>query len=157
MILEIDYSKKALEKRVRYNEHFNLIALHPTTYEGKNGFVINSIVVYFGETDEAIDIGGNLVPKSIIACPISPPVASQGSLIGRFTKEEEDGTEKVMFEMTVYCNPNTHWICMGPPNVEGRAIEFITGCIAVINNEGTLLSLWLCPDKTPDLTLMKLY
>ncbi|WP_316803165.1 hypothetical protein [Pedobacter nototheniae] len=45
----------------------------------------------------------------------------------------------------VYENEKTGWFCIGDPKFEGEGVEFINKCIAFIDNEGLLMSLWIKP------------
>jgi hypothetical protein len=49
----------------------------------------------------------------------------------------------------VYVNPDTGWICVGNPENQGEAVEFINGCVAVIGTDSDILSLWLKPKELP--------
>lgn len=40
------------------------------------------------------------------------------------------------------------WVCLGPPDRAGRAIEFASGCVAVLE-EGALVAVWLHPKDLP--------
>jgi hypothetical protein len=156
MQLTIDYMKKPLEKRVRYCVDSQLIIAYPTTYDVENGFSINYLSVRFNDKNYANSIGGSLEPNKIIVAPIIPPHASEGALIGKFTDEEHDGRTTIHYEMPVYCNPTTHWICMGHPESVGDSVEFLTDCIIVIGKDGLPLSLWIRPDVIPELPLLSL-
>lgn len=53
--------------------------------------------------------------------------------------------------LPVKINYKTGWICIGDPDIQGRAVEFITNCVAVIDEKSKFLSLWLKPDYLPNL------
>jgi hypothetical protein len=44
----------------------------------------------------------------------------------------------------VYFNPLTGWVCVGEPEANGEAVEFMHNGVAVVN-QGQLVSLWLKP------------
>lgn len=46
-------------------------------------------------------------------------------------------------------NSKTGWVCVGNPIKLSNAVEFIKNCIAVINDNGDFLSLWLKPVSLP--------
>lgn len=52
--------------------------------------------------------------------------------------EDKQGNEETW---PVYFNPETNWLCIGNPENNGAAIEFITNCIAVICHSN-LKALW---------------
>lgn len=51
----------------------------------------------------------------------------------------------------VYVDIQTGWVCLGNPEAIGNAVEFINNCVAVINNNGEFVSLWLKPQSIPKL------
>lgn len=53
--------------------------------------------------------------------------------------------------LLVHVNVMTRWICIGEPDLVGRAVEFITNCAAVIGDGGEFLALWLRPASLPKL------
>jgi len=46
----------------------------------------------------------------------------------------------------VFCNHDSGWVCIGSPNTHGQAVEFMSNCISVVNDEGDLVALWLRPE-----------
>lgn len=48
----------------------------------------------------------------------------------------------------VFVDVENGWVCLGPPDRAGRAIEFASGCVAVLE-EGALVSVWLHPKELP--------
>jgi hypothetical protein len=48
----------------------------------------------------------------------------------------------------VFVDVENGWVCLGTPDREGRAIEFASGCVAVLE-EGALVSVWLHPRELP--------
>ncbi len=54
-------------------------------------------------------------------------------------------------ELPIYVNTRTGWVCVGDPDKKGNAVEFISNCVAVINSDNEFVSLWLKPDRLPDI------
>jgi len=52
-------------------------------------------------------------------------------------------------EWPVYVNQKTGWICVGNPERSGEAVEFMNNCVAVVDNNNKLVSLWLKPQELP--------
>ena len=50
-------------------------------------------------------------------------------------------------EWPIYVNHQTGWVCIGNPEKSGKAVEFINNCVAVFDDNGELMSLWLRPKK----------
>lgn len=51
----------------------------------------------------------------------------------------------------VYVNEKTGWVCVGNPEKLGQAVEFMSNCVAVVDNSNELLSLWLKPQSLPQI------
>jgi hypothetical protein len=51
--------------------------------------------------------------------------------------------------LPVYVNAQTGWICIGEPQKQGNAVEFVNNCVAVIDDNQKFVSLWLKPQKLP--------
>lgn len=49
------------------------------------------------------------------------------------------------YDLPVHVNHITGWICIGDPYLKGSAVEFIQNCVAIIDINNMLLSLWLRP------------
>jgi hypothetical protein len=52
-------------------------------------------------------------------------------------------------DLPIYVNNQTGWVCIGNPEKQGHAVEFISNCIAVIDDNKEFLSLWLKPQALP--------
>jgi hypothetical protein len=79
--------------------------------------------------------------------------------------ERKRGTLKVLDDLTsgvgsysingkdlpVYVNVQTGWLCIGNPEKKGNAVEFIKNCVAVIDDDKEFVSLWLKPERLPNI------
>src|SRR6218665_21404 len=54
-------------------------------------------------------------------------------------------------EYPVYLNVQSGWVCIGEPEKKGNAVEFINNCVAVIDDDKQFVSLWLKPERLPDI------
>ena len=54
-------------------------------------------------------------------------------------------------DLPTQVNTKTGWVCIGDPEKQGSAVEFINNCVAVIDGDGGFLSLWLKPPTLPKL------
>jgi len=54
-------------------------------------------------------------------------------------------------DLPVYVNIQSGWVCIGDPEKKGDAVEFITNCVAVIDEDKYLVSLWLKPQSLPSI------
>jgi len=59
--------------------------------------------------------------------------------------------DKEEYDYPTYVNTQTGWVCIGDPEKKGNAVEFITNCVAVIDDDMEFVSLWLKPEQLPDL------
>lgn len=55
------------------------------------------------------------------------------------------------YEYPVYINAQMGWVCIGNPEKKGNAVEFINNCVAVIGDDKEFISLWLKPERLPDI------
>ncbi len=63
--------------------------------------------------------------------------------VGSFSINKED--------VPIYVNVQSGWVCIGNPEKKGNAVEFINNCIAVIDDDKEFVSLWLKPERLPDI------
>lgn len=54
-------------------------------------------------------------------------------------------------DFPVYVNTQTGWICVGDPEKQECAVEFINNCVAVIDDNTNFIALWLKPETLPDI------
>lgn len=59
--------------------------------------------------------------------------------------------DDINYEYLVYANVQSGWICIGNPEGEGNAVEFIDNCVAVVGDNNEFVSLWLKPKRLPDI------
>lgn len=55
------------------------------------------------------------------------------------------------YEYPVYINIQSGWVCIGNPEKKGNTVEFINNCVAVIDDDKDFVSLWLKPERLPDI------
>lgn len=49
---------------------------------------------------------------------------------------------------SVFVDPQNGWVCLGTPDQVGRAVEFASGCVAILDGP-MLMALWLHPKELP--------
>ena len=54
-------------------------------------------------------------------------------------------------DLPVYVNVQSGWVCIGNPEKRGNAVEFINNCVAVIDDDKEFVSLWLKPERLPNI------
>lgn len=57
--------------------------------------------------------------------------------------------DDIDYKYPIYINIKMGWVCIGNPNSNKNAVEFITNCVAVIDDKGNFESLWLKPKNLP--------
>ena len=82
----------------------------------------------------------------------SPPPWVKGQLFAELDRELIPGVSERVGDgrWPLSINPNNGWVCLGGASlqVDVVAVEFAQSCVAVLSN-GTLVSLWLHPQKLP--------
>jgi hypothetical protein len=81
-----------------------------------------------------------------IAMRIKPPPAKQGILLFDTGDALPYGSSMIS---PVYCNPINRWTCIGDPFQQGEAVEFMFGCIAILDRDHQLIALWIRIDESP--------
>ena len=83
----------------------------------------------------------------------NPPEYKKGSLKVEHNLKQGFAYSINDEELPVYVNVETGWVCIGNPSdyENDNAVEFISNCIAVINNNN-FSSLWLRPQSLPNLS-----
>jgi len=108
------------------------------------------------ESDDArhvIRVGGLCPYLSWKLTESAPPEGNRGALIVTFEKEPQPGVSYQLEgtdEWPVLVNPRLGWVCIGEPTFVRPvvAVEFLKGCIAVVENE-SLRAVWLHPESLP--------
>lgn len=79
------------------------------------------------------------------------PNFSKGSL--EFAEDREPGFSYRVNndDWPMFVNAQKGWVCIGDCGAQGDAVEFMTGCVAVLDEDSSLVSLWLKPAQLPKL------
>lgn len=147
----VEYSDKIARKEIIYISHEHSMLMEPHNY-----WVDFTILIKYLNLNvldgKVIDISGFFPSKEWIDSQVTPPQATHGNLIvkGDFVPDisYRMGEENI----PVYYNSKTHWVCVGDPEAKGQCVEFIRNCIAVVDDEHKLKSLWMHFDVTTDET-----
>ena len=102
--------------------------------------------------NEIVDLNGFCGLSKEMSADIKVPSSKKGILKVEYISENGfsyEINEKFDHEYPVYINIETGWVCVGNPNIKKKSVEFINNCIAVINDNGNLASVWLKPKKLP--------
>ncbi len=144
-----DYGYNALNKEVTFSFENHCFETIPHVYFHDVIFPFNQLyIASIGNI--AMKIYGYSNSKDWVAIRIKPPPAKQGILL---FQDGEALAKTSSDPCPIYCNPKNRWTCVGSPFFQGEAIEFMYGCIAVLDRNCILKSLWIRIDEPPLLFL----
>ncbi|WP_138483540.1 hypothetical protein [Dyadobacter bucti] len=113
--------------------------------------IVNKIALQASES-KIVDLSGFCGLNKSMKSNFKVPESQKGILkviddleggIGSYSVNKED--------LPVYVNTQTGWVCIGNPEKKGNAVEFIKNCVAVIDDDKELVSLWLKPKRLPNI------
>jgi hypothetical protein len=81
---------------------------------------------------------------------LNPPPSKRAALVVQDVRLEPGIARRLTApeEKQGHVDIKTGWVCLGDPNAQGEAVEFASGCIAIVKDE-QLLTLWLHPKELP--------
>lgn len=151
MKFEIEYTSFSEDRLLVYRIEEHSFDMEPWTYELDFEIAINTLTLVVVD-DKIIQLNGFCGLNKKMKSNFEVPESQKGILkvsdnlrsgIGSYRINKED--------LPVYVNTHTGWVCIGNPEKKVNAVEFINNCIAVINDDKEFISLWLKPDKLPDI------
>ncbi|MBS1559895.1 MAG: hypothetical protein JST69_14335 [Bacteroidetes bacterium] len=121
--------------------------MEPIVYKVDIELIVNKLSLTV-TNNQVVHVSGFCGYKEWIATDKNVPKYSKGIL-----KVEHDLKHGLAYgindeDLPVYVNSKTGWVCIGNPEKQGRAVEFISNCVAVID-DGGFVSLWLRPPSLP--------
>ncbi len=148
MIFNINYTKRIDNSILTYDDKELSFDMKPWKNEIDYNLTINNISL--GVIDnEIIQIDGFCGLRKEMNSAYSPPFVKSGVLeiLNILTPGFSYSISETDFP--IYTNVKTGWICIGNPEIEGNAVEFLNNCIAVLNEDKNLIALWLKPKSLP--------
>lgn len=150
MKFNIEYDNKIEQRTLTYDSNEYSFDIEPIVDEVNFDIVINKLNLTVVDENKVIQVWG--------FCPYGDWIKFDSEIISykkgvlKVVDELEEGFSYRLNneDLPVYVNIKTGWVCIGNPDKKGNAVEFITNCVAVINNDCELISLWLKPLKLPD-------
>ncbi len=147
----IDYDSKAEKRSLKYLPNEYSFDTDPSVHEVNFTVIINKLNLTVDNHNVIIQIWGFCPYGTWIKANYSVPKYKQGTL--RVIDDLEPGFAYGVNDddWPIYVNESTGWVCVGDPKKQGNAVEFITNCVAVIDDNQELVSLWLKPQSLPPL------
>ncbi|WP_370900942.1 hypothetical protein [Chryseobacterium gossypii] len=151
MKFSIDYNSKKENRLLTYNVNEYGFDMEPYNYSTNINLTLNYLdLMVFNKN--VIAILGFCGFGTWIKSNYNVPQYKEGSLKIVDNLKEGVGAYRINKEdLPVYVNTQTGWICIGNPEKKGEAVEFINNCVAIIDDDQELVSLWLKPEKLPDI------
>ena len=117
--------------------------MNPAIYEINYYFSLNMLDLTTDENDYVIQVGGFCPYGNWMKTTLSVPKYKPGLL--KVETELEPGFSYGINESDwpIYINED-EWVCIGNPEKQKTAVEFLPSCVAVIDQD-ELVSLWLKP------------
>lgn len=144
----IEFNGKCENRLLTYIEDEHSFYMEP--YE--SSIDLDLVINYLDLTaidQRIIDISGYCPYEGWIQMEDRIPKYSRGSLI--YENDLEPGFSYRIYheELPVYVNTNSDWVCIGNPQIQEEAVEFINNCVAVVDHK-KLVALWLKPQSLPN-------
>ncbi|MES2388793.1 MAG: hypothetical protein V4543_12400 [Bacteroidota bacterium] len=163
MIFSIEFTNKAIERDLKYLAHEHSFYMEPEVkgiwapWAPRHDFELNLNTIALGVIDKRIvNVSGFCGLNKSMKSDCEVPAYRKGIL--KVENEDLDfgsafGIPDVYNhgEFDKYVNLETGWVCIGYPDKPGTAVEFISNCVAVINENNNLVALWLKPEELPEL------
>jgi len=155
MIMEffIEYTGNSEQRTLTYREDEFSFDMEPWVHEIDFEIVINKIALTAVES-KVIQLSGFCGLNKNMRADYNVPQSKKGEL--KILRSENYPSGVGCYgvnknDWPVYVNVQTGWVCIGEPQKQGNAVEFINNCIAVIDDNKEFISLWLKPQKLPNL------
>jgi uncharacterized protein YbdZ (MbtH family) len=150
MKFHIEYTGNSEQRVLIYHADEYSFDMEPLIHEIDFDIVINTLNLTVVD-GKVVQIWGFCGLNKKMKASYNVPKSSKGVLrvLDNLKSGMAYGVNKE--DWTVHVNIKTGWVCIGYPEKKGNAVEFINNCVAVIDNDEKLVSLWLKPQKLPDI------
>jgi hypothetical protein len=149
----IEYTDTLEQKNLIYDIEEYSFDTVPTVQETNFDIVINKLnLTVIDDNNKIVQIWGFCGYNEWIKSNCKIPESRKGVLKVIDDLEAGVGSYSVSKEeLPVYVNVETGWVCIGNPQKKGHAVEFINNCVAVIDDSKEFISLWLKPERLPNI------
>lgn len=150
MKFTVEYNDKVGQGELTYLLDECSFYMEPTVYKIDIELILNKLSLVVTD-NRVVQVSGFSGYKEWIGTDKDVPKYTAGTL-----KVEHDLKHGFAYginddDLPVYVNKKTRWVCVGNPEKQGTAVEFISSCVAVIDDNGGFISLWLKPPSLPSL------
>lgn len=149
----VEYTDTLEQKTLIYDIEECSFDTKPAVQEINFDIVINKLnLTAIGDNNKIVQIWGFCGYNEWIKSNYKIPESQKGILkviddlvagIGSYSVNKKD--------LPVFVNIQTGWVCIGNPEKKGDAVEFINNCVAVIDDDKEFVSLWLKPERLPNI------
>jgi len=153
MKFSIEYNNTVEHRKLIFDIAESSFDTEPTVGEINFDVVLNKInLTAIDDDNKIVQVWGFCSYKEWIKLNCAVPERTIGTLkvvgnlkpgVGSYSINKED--------FPVFVNVQTGWVCIGNPEKKGNAVEFMNNCVAVIDDNMEFVSLWLKPEKLPDI------
>ncbi len=148
----IEYTGKAENRKLVYNATERSFDTKPLVQEVNFDVVVNGLNLSVVDEDrKIIQVWGFCGVNKKMESKYEVPQCGKGLL--KVVDDLESGLAYKISkqDLPVCIDSQNGWICVGNPEKEDTAVEFMNNCIAVINDDNELVSLWLKPELSTKL------
>lgn len=143
----VDYSDFCGFKHVLYRKDEYSFNTNPWLNELDFDITLNTITLTVIDS-KVVQLNGFCGLSNLQETQCAPPICQKGLL--RVVDSEyyisKSGSSRINnIDMPLFINHKTDWLCIGYPNKEGIAVEFIDNCIFVIDKNQEFIALWIHP------------
>ena len=151
MKFDIEYTGDIEQRKLIYDTEEYSFDTEPSIHETNFDIVVNKLNLTIVDDNRVAQVWGFCGYNEWIKSNDLVPMSDKGIL--KVVDDLEDGLSHRVGECNfqIFVNTQTDWVCIGDPKKSGKAVEFMNGCVAVINDEQEFVSLWLKPDALPKL------
>lgn len=148
----IEYTNQTQNRLLKYIIDEYSFDCEPTHDEINFEIVVNKLSLTVNENNEVFQVLGFCPYGEWIKANYNVPKSKKGLL-----KVKDNFDPGFSYKVNkdkdfpIYVNITTGWVCVGNPKEQGNSVEFMNNCIANINNNEQLVSLWLKPEELPNL------
>lgn len=152
MKFKVEYLEDNIQKQLLYLEDECSFYMEDSNQNVDLELIINKIALQVSK-NKIVELGGFCGLNKEMISNIQIPEYQKGIL--RIEHNLKYGfaysvNDDIDYEYPVFINIESGWICIGNPKIKKNAVEFISNCVAVINDLGNFESLWLKPMNLPE-------
>jgi uncharacterized protein YbdZ (MbtH family) len=149
----VEYTDTVKQATLTYDIEECSFDTEPTVQEINFDVVLNKLnLTAIDDDNKIVQVWGFCGYNEWIKSSYEIPARKRGTLkvlddltsgVGSYSISKKD--------LPVYVNILSGWVCIGNPEKKGNAVEFISNCVVVIDDDKEFVSLWLKPHALPNI------